>query len=211
MKIGARNQLFLVLAVFVAVTLAGGLASQAQTRVQVRLEGQIDKLVPDLRKPVPDLAQAQARIDQAERRIQVARSAFPSRDESIEISSILDGLAKASDVNIVKQAAATTNEKSEGNIEFFLLSFDLTLEGEVQKLLDFVSGLDGVLKTSRVDSATITVPSQQEELSSQNSGKGPTLARRPSLDMKLSVYTGGKEVKVTEQPPQKARQVSRRK
>src|SRR3989304_6339692 len=158
MKIGAKNQLFLVLAVFVAGTLAGGLASQAQTRIQVRLEGQIDKLVPDLRKPVPDLAQAQARIDQAERRIQVARSAFPSRDESIEISSILDGLAKASDVNIVKQAAATTNEKSEGNIEFFLLSFDLTLEGEVQKLLEFVSGLDGGLKTSRVDSATLPGP-----------------------------------------------------
>lgn len=193
MKIGPKVQLLVVIALFLAFLVAEGLIYQRERRAQAQLESQTAKLAPVLQKPAPAVAQVQAKLDQIQSRIKTARAAFPGKDESIGISESLYVLANSQGVVPIKQLAST-GWKREGSIEFYLVTFDLTLEGEVKGLLDFVSGLDSRLQTARIGSAAIVVPRPEDKPATGKAGEAAGPPGGPTVEVKVAVYTEGKEV-----------------
>lgn len=197
-----------MIALLLALFLGVGLIYRGERQAQARAQAQIEKILPVLQKPAPDMARAQATLEQLQGRVSAARAAFPGRDRSIEFSRTLEQLASFYGVRITKQDVSTTSKRQE-NIDFYLLTFDLTLEGEVAKLLDFVSGLDGKLKTASISSATITVPRPEEKPGAGKDGKAEEL-KVPTLEVKVAIYCEGKEVSLKEATP-KAKEIAPKK
>jgi hypothetical protein len=155
LKIRPRDQILLVAALFLALSLGAGIVYQREGRAQSQLQAQMDAIRPVLERPTPDVAGAQAALEEEQARISYSQAGFPGRDMSIEFSEGMEQLAAWLGVRITKQQVSAGPATDE-DIQFNVLTFKLTLEGEVERLLDFVTGLDGKFKTASISSASIT-------------------------------------------------------
>jgi len=190
MRIRPMGQLFLVVVVFLALLVGAGLLYQRERRAQAGLESQIGALAPILQKPAPGTALAQASLDSLQSRIGAAQAVFPGADPSIEVVRTLEKLASSWGVSIVRQTALP-GWTTEGRFEFYLLNYDLTLEGPEQNLLNFVTELEKQLTTARIASVAFDAPTLRAGV---NGGDGKAAYEgRATLEVKLAVYAQGKE------------------
>ena len=173
--------MLLMAVLFLALALGAGIIYQREGRAQSQLQAQMDDIRPVLERPAPDIAGAKAILEGEQARISRGQAGFPGRDMSIEFSEGMEQLAASIGVRITGQdvsAGPITDE----DIQFNVLTFDLTLEGDVGRLLDFISGLDSKFKTASISSASIT------------RAGGAT----PKLEMRVVIYSEGNQDRAIE-------------
>lgn len=156
-KLGRISQLVLLIGIFLVIFVPLWMIDQQQPERQSQLESTLSNLQKILATGQTSKAKYEAELAQATADADVAKSVFPSPNQAPEIMDSLLALAEQNDV-YVTQTAITTSTPT-GSIGP-VLSFQLSLRGQISKFQNFLLALDNKLPTSQIKVVSFT-PAQE--------------------------------------------------
>lgn len=138
-----------------------------------------------------DLDELENKLTQATSLLDRTRVSFPESVESIEYDEELFNIADRWDLEIIKLTSTEPIDKEVESVVYSVASFMVTIEGEVDDILDFVSTIAGDedFTSTTVEFVNVTIP---EPLTEKEKGllsqKRIEEMEKPSATIKLDIY-----------------------
>jgi len=155
LRLGRGAQIILMSSICVILLLSLGWLYWQQFQEHRQVSQELLTMRTILAKPyTPPQAELEARLAHGEAELAALRSPFPNPRQSLEISQALFDLAKACQVNLLSLSVSLA-APGKGGAEQPTFSLDLSLEGKVSHLLDFMTELGEVLPTAEVVSTNM--------------------------------------------------------
>lgn len=165
-KLGRASQLVLIVGIFLVIFIPMWLIYQQQPAKQTELKGTLSNLEKILAVQKTPKEKLEAELKQAEAELEVARAAFPNPNQSPEIIEELLKLAESNDIYVTGtklSASRRALSKTEGTIEWSVLTFDISLKGQVPKFQNFLLALDSKFPTYQVKEVTFQIAEKEGE------------------------------------------------
>ena len=202
-KLSKTGWLILSAGVFVVILAGLGVTRSQQMREQSRMneelslsETRLDKLdVTDLRRQVEDLDQkmqeGQAQLDDARERLRQTVVSVDVTDEFFKI-------AEYSGVTVMSLSTSAIASNELEGIGLQTIALSAQVEGDFEKIIDFVINLNNGYATGHVKSAQINIPlpepatEQVEEAQGEEEGEGESIEpveESSSVAIQMIVYS----------------------
>jgi hypothetical protein len=165
-KLGRVSQLLLIVGIFLVIFIPMWKIYQQQSTKQIELKGTLSNLEKILAVQTTPKEKLEAELKQTEAELEAAKVAFPNPNQSPEIIEELLKLAESNDIYVTGtklSASQRTLSKTKGAIEWSVLTFDISLKGQVPKFQNFLLALEDKLPTCTVKEATFKIAAKEGE------------------------------------------------
>ena len=131
-------------------------------------------LLPDITSQKDDL---ESQLSQAEALLQDVEASFPESVQSIEFGEKFFGVADDCGLEITDFTSDEPSGEKEGSVSYYVASFTVTVEGEVDDILDFIKKIatDEYFVSTTPEVVSMEVPETAE-------------GEKPSATINLVVY-----------------------
>ena len=165
-KLGRASQLALIVGIFLVIFVPMWLIYQQQPAKQADLEVTLSNLEKILAVQTTPKEKLETEFKQADAELEVAKAAFPNPNQSPEIIEELLKLAESNDIYVTGTKLSASQRaltKTEGAIKWSILTFDISLKGQVPKFQNFLLALDSKLPTYQVKEVTFQIAAKEGE------------------------------------------------
>ena len=165
-KLGRVSQLSLVVGVFLIVSVPLWVIYQQQPAKQAELKSTLANLENILETEETPKGKLEAELKKAEAEKEAAIAEFDDPDRSPEIIDNLIKLAELNDIDVTRTQVSTSKKiLTAGKVktEFSVLTFNISLKGQVPKFQNFLLALDDEFPTSEVKQVSIGVAADEGE------------------------------------------------
>ena len=181
MKLSKITWLVIAIGIFVIALIALGMVRFQQVDQQNQLNEELALTQSNLERiPLEQLSSQQAELEkqlsQTESQFEAVKPILSQPMGSIAASSILFDIAKAYGLEVTKITSSSPATESLEGVNCSVISLTAKVEGDVPKLISFVTKLNSHFTTGVVRSVTITIPKT-------------TNGEKPSANIELTVYT----------------------
>jgi hypothetical protein len=191
-KLSKTSWLILSAGVFVVILAGLGVTRSQQLREQTRMndelglsETRLDKLdVTELRRQIEDLQQ---QVEQGQTQLDDAKERLRQTVISVDVT---DEFFKIADYSGVKVMNLTTSKIAPNDLEGIgleTIALAAQVNGDFDKIIDFVINLNNGYATGYVESAQITVPLPSSEVTEEPQEEGEEPAAPPDSETSVTV------------------------
>lgn len=159
-RMGRISQLILLIGIFLLIFVPLFIINQQQPQRQAQLTSSLSNFQKILGVEQTPKTKYEAELAQVTADVEATKAVFPS---SKGAPQILDTLLKLADDNDIYVTGTTVSSSIPAKAIGPVLSFNLSLKGQVPKFQNFLLGLDTVLPTSQIKQVTFTIASVGEE------------------------------------------------
>ncbi len=164
LRLGRGSQLALIVGVFLVIFIPTWLVHQQQPTKQTELKGTLSNLEKILAVEQTPKEKLEAEFNRAAAELAEAKAVFPGANQSPEIIEGLLKLAEANDIYVTGtkvSADQRTLSKTEGAVEWSVLTFDMSLKGQMPKFQNFLLALDSDFPTCQIKEATFRMAEKE--------------------------------------------------
>jgi hypothetical protein len=165
-RLGRASQLAIIVGIFLIIFIPLWIIYQQQPAKQTELRGTLSNLEKILAIQETPKERLESELNQAEVELEAAKDAFPNPNQSPEIIDELLKLAESNDIYVTGtriSASQRALSKTEGAIEWSILTIDISLKGQVPKFQNFLLDIDSQLSTCTVKEATFNIAQKEGE------------------------------------------------
>ena len=165
-KLGRVSLLLLIVGIFLVIFVPMWRIYQQQPAKQADLKVTLSNLEKILSAERSSKGKLEVELNQAEAQLEVARAAFPNPDQSPEIIEGLLKLAESNGIYVTGTKIAASQRalsKTEGAIKWSVLTYDISLKGQMPKFQNFLLVMGRELPTAQVKGVTFQIAAKEGE------------------------------------------------
>jgi len=148
-----------IIGVFVIVYASFGMVYYQKHAESRELEARIAPTRIVLERPALNLEELEEQLSEAQAEFEIEWASLPDSEQGIELYNALVDVALKNNVKVVSMSASQPVGAEQGNTNFSILPYNISLQGTQNNILSFISSLadnSGLLCSSEINNVNIS-------------------------------------------------------